>query len=49
LSERRLFSKVALVKFVRGLFFLLERFREWFSQRITIGHEKTEETSDAPF
>tara|TARA_X000001036_G_C20329056_1_gene663690 strand:+ start:172 stop:378 length:207 start_codon:yes stop_codon:yes gene_type:complete len=46
LSERRLFSKVALVNLARGLFFLHKRFLEWFSQRIAIGHEKAKETRD---
>jgi len=47
LSERRLFSKVALVNLVKGLFFLHKRFLEGFGQRITIGHEKAKETCNA--
>jgi hypothetical protein len=48
LSERRLFSKVALVNLARGLFFLHKRFLERFSQRIAIGHEKAKETCNSP-
>jgi uncharacterized membrane protein len=47
LSERRLFSKVALVNLAGGLFFLCWRLLEWFGQRIAIGHQKTKETCNA--
>ena len=46
-SERGLFSKVPLQNLAKGLFLLPRWFLERFSQRKTIGHEKTDEARNA--